>query len=133
MTDSLLTASFIPCGKVKRARDKHDDSFVFVCVDGAYVPFRANSPQLDAFVGEDLYMIDDGERELTMGEVLKGKQVVDTAQGLLGVIASVDESTANTLIELDNGTLLPLHDDFIVSLDDEKLTLTLPFILNYES
>jgi len=34
---------------------------------------------------------------------------------------------------LDNGTLLPLHDDFIVSLDDEKLTLTLPFILNYES
>lgn len=128
MTD-LLTATFVPCGKVRRARDKHDDSFVFLCLDGCYVPFRANSTQLDAFVGETMYEIDNGERELTLSEALLGRQVVDEQQGVLGTIAAVDDSTANMLIELDNGTLLPLHEDFIVSLDDDTLTLKLPFTL----
>lgn len=128
MTD-LMTATYVPCGKVRRARDKRDDSFIFLCIDGAYVPFRANSEQLDAFVGETMYEMDNGERELTMSEALLGRQVVDEQQGVLGTIAAVDESTANMLLELDNGTLLPLHEDFIVSLDDETLTLKLPFQL----
>ena len=60
---------------------------------------------------------------------LIGFRVIDAEQGDLGIITAVDNSTANMLIELDNGTLLPLHEDFILSLDDNTLTLKLPFRL----
>lgn len=128
MTNDLNTAQFTPCGKVRRTRDKNDDSFVFINIDGCFVPFRANSPQLDLHVGEDLYTItnDNENDELS----LVGLQVRDTEQGLLGIITAVDDTTANTLIELDNGTLLPLHEDFINELTDDTLVITLPFVLN---
>lgn len=128
MTNDLLTAQFVPCGKVRRTRDKHDDSFVFLNIDGCFVPFRANSSQLDLHVGEDLYQLPSEDNE---GDVLSlvGLQVRDTEQGLLGTITAVDDTTANTLIELDNGTLLPLHEDFINELTDDTLVITLPFRL----
>ena len=128
MTDDLLTAQFVPCGKVRRTRDRNDDSFVFLNIDGCFVPFRANSPQLDLHVGEDLFVLpteDSNDDTLS----LVGLQVRDTEQGLLGTITAVDESTANTLVELDNGTLLPLHEDFINELTDDTLVITLPFRL----
>ena len=130
MTNDLNTAQFTPCGKVRRARDKHDDSFVFLNLDGCMTPFRMNSPQLDTHVGEDLFTLSDAGADEGLDASLVGLSVMDTAQGLLGTITAVDDSTANMLIELDNGTLLPLHEDFIVSIDSDTLTLTLPFILN---
>ena len=128
MTDDLLTAQFVPCGKVRRARDKNDDSFVFLNIDGCFVPFRANSPQLDLHVGEDLFRLSTEDSD---GDTLSlvGLQLRDTEQGLLGMITAVDDTTANTLIELDNGTLLPLHEDFINELTDDTLLITLPFRL----
>ena len=138
MTNDLNTALFTPCGKVRRVRDKHDDSFVFLNLDGCMTPFRANSPQLDTHIGEDLYTLSDAHsdacldaRRDAMHSVshIIGLRVLDTAQGLLGTISAVDDSTANMLIELDNGTLLPLHEDFIVSIDTDTLMLTLPFTL----
>ena len=128
MTDDLLTAQFVPCGKVRRARDKNDDSFVFLNIDGCFVPFRANSPQLDLHVGEDLFRLSTEDSD---GDTLSlvGLQLRDTEQGLLGTITAVDDTTANTLIELDNGTLLPLHEDFINELTDDTLLITLPFRL----
>ena len=128
MTDSLLTATFTPCGKVRKTRDRNDDSFIFLCIDGEYVPFRANSPQLDNHVGEDMFVIADEASQSTELSLI-GFRVIDTEQGDLGIITAVDNSTANMLIELDNGTLLPLHEDFILSLDDNTLTLKLPFRL----
>ena len=128
MTDDLLTAQFVPCGKVRRARDKNDDSFVFLNIDGCFVPFRTNSPQLDLHVGEDLFRLSTEDSD---GDTLSlvGLQLRDTEQGLLGTITAVDDTTANTLIELDNGTLLPLHEDFINELTDDTLLITLPFRL----
>jgi len=126
---SIVSGQLIPCGKVKRVKSKNDDSFVFVLIDGVYVPFRANNPKLDDYVGYDLFILDDdtsaAEADLT------GFTVVDTEQGRLGVISVVDTSTANTLIELEDGRLLPLHEDFIKDIDDttRTLTLTLPFQL----
>lgn len=128
MTKDLIHAQFTPCGKVRRTRDKNDDSFVFVNIDGCFVPFRANSSQLDKHVGEELYRLAAAENEDELLSLV-GLQVKDTKQGMLGTIHAVDESTANTLIELDNGTLLPLHEDFINEITADTLVITLPFDL----
>ena len=58
-----------------------------------------------------------------------GWQAVDTDQGSLGTVTAVDDTTENILAALDNGTLIPLHEDFIREIDDQSqvLTITLPF------
>ena len=61
---------------------------------------------------------------------LLGYQVLDTDQGELGTIVHVDETTINTLITLDNDLLIPIHEDFIIDInqDDKLLTICLPFV-----
>lgn len=63
---------------------------------------------------------------------LTGYRVLDTDQGELGTIIHVDETTINTLITLDNDQLLPIHEDFIIDIDQENklLTICLPFIFH---
>ena len=65
---------------------------------------------------------------------LKGYRVIDTDQGELGTITDVDETTINTLITLDNDQLIPLHEDFIIDIQQEEhqITICLPFIFNKE-
>jgi 16S rRNA processing protein RimM len=61
---------------------------------------------------------------------LTGYRVLDTDQGELGTIIHVDETTINTLITLDNELLIPLHEDFIIEIDqaNKLLTICLPFL-----
>ena len=61
---------------------------------------------------------------------LTGYRVLDTDQGELGTIIHVDETTINTLITLDNELLIPLHEDFIIDIDqtNKLLTICLPFL-----
>jgi 16S rRNA processing protein RimM len=61
---------------------------------------------------------------------LTGYRVLDTDQGELGTIIHVDETTINTLITLDNDLLIPLHEDFIIEIDqaNQLLTICLPFL-----
>ena len=61
---------------------------------------------------------------------LTGYSVLDTDQGELGTIIHVDETTINTLITLDNELLIPLHEDFIIDIDqtNKLLTICLPFL-----
>jgi 16S rRNA processing protein RimM len=63
---------------------------------------------------------------------LMGYEVVDTDQGTLGKVAEIDETTINTLITLDKGQLIPIHEDFIQDINPESklLTICLPFIFN---
>jgi 16S rRNA processing protein RimM len=65
---------------------------------------------------------------------LTGYRVHDTDQGELGTIIHVDETTINTLITLDNDQLIPLHEDFIIDIDqaNKLLTICLPFIFTKE-
>ena len=65
---------------------------------------------------------------------LKGYRVLDTDQGELGIITDVDETTINTLITLNNNQLIPLHEDFIIDIQQEKqqITICLPFIFTKE-
>jgi 16S rRNA processing protein RimM len=38
---------------------------------------------------------------------------------VVGTIASIDDTTANILFELENGRLIPANDDLIVDIDTE--------------
>lgn len=70
---------------------------------------------------------------------LVGYTVEDTDQGSLGTITAIDDSTENILATLSYSasglsakrSLIPLHEDFIVAIDDKahKLTITLPYLL----
>ena len=47
---------------------------------------------------------------------------------VVGIIASIDDTTANILFELEDGTLIPANDDLIVDIDTEcrQIRMTLP-------
>ena len=61
-------------------------------------------------------------QDLTGYEVLNGEHVVQ------GKVAAVDESTINTLLELEDGRLLPVHEDLIIEIDEpqKRIILYLP-------
>ena len=49
----------------------------------------------------------------------------------IGIIANIDESTINTLATLEDGRMIPLHEDFILDIDEDAhlLRVHLPFVL----
>ena len=59
----------------------------------------------------------------------EGYRLIDSKQGELGKIRSVDTSTINIVAELEDGRLIPLHEDFVEAVDEKKhvIRLTLPF------
>lgn len=73
-------------------------------------------------------LTDNPEDELLTWNDLVGFEVIDAAAGRLGQVSEVDESTANTLLLLDSGTIIPAHEDLIEELDSEgkRLVVNLP-------
>lgn len=137
--------------------DNADATFLILSIDNILVPFRVldwrgkgNDSlifQLDRFtdelqaqqlVGYHAYMLKSDISEeneiLPTWQSLKGYRVLDTDQGELGIITDVDETTINTLITLNNNQLIPLHEDFIIDILQEKqqITICLPFIFTKE-
>jgi ribosomal 30S subunit maturation factor RimM len=51
--------------------------------------------------------------------------------GALGSIAHIDESTMDTLATLTDERLIPLHEDFIIEIDETNkiIQINLPFAL----
>ncbi len=49
----------------------------------------------------------------------------------VGIIRHVDEQTINTLATLEDGRMMPLHEDFILEIDTDAhiLRVNLPFAL----
>ena len=43
----------------------------------------------------------------------------------VGVIASIDDSTANILFELEDGRLIPASEELITDIDKDKKTITI--------
>ena len=140
--------------------DRADVTFIFIKLNGLLVPYRIvewdymtdehilvslkgieDENEASALCGHDFYILrtdlTQGEEETLMWQDLKGYRVTDRVQGRLGIVKSVDESTINTLIEIepeDKGgktILIPIHEDFIASIDQEtkNLTIELPFQL----
>ena len=137
--------------------DNADATFLILSIDNILVPFRVldwrgkgsdslifqldritDEQQAQQLIGHQAYMLKSDISEeneiLPTWQSLKGYRVLDTDQGELGSITDVDETTINTLITLNNTQLIPLHEDFIIDIQQEKqqITICLPFIFTKE-
>lgn len=123
----------ISIGVLKRTHYKDLPEFIFVRRDGLFVPFR--SENISELMGEEAFVlrsdVQDEEDGLMTWQDLVGYTVEDDEAGTIGQIADVDESTINTLAILEDGRMIPLHEDFILEIDEEAqiLRVHLPFTL----
>ena len=132
--------------------DRVEGDYLILLIDGILVPFfsedyRFRSEQsalvkfcdidtqeraseltgCDVFFPRSLSDSDDTDT-LTWQEAI-GYQVADDNSGkTLGTISYIDTSTANTLIELDNGMLIPAAYEIIKDINTEQrlITMSLP-------
>ena len=121
----------ISLGVLKRTRNKDLPEFVFVQRDGLFVPFR--SSEIASLMGEEVWVlkseVETEEDEMAWVD-FEGWTVVED-DVTLGKIVRVDDSTMNIFAELEDGRMVPLHEDFIVEMDEEArvLRVRLPFTL----
>ena len=128
----ITDKDLLSIGLIRRTRYKDLPTFVFVKRDGLFVPFR--SEQVAELVGEEGFVLrsdvqDEGDGTLTWQDLV-GYTIEDEGK-VVGKIAQVDESTINTLAILEDGRMIPLHEDFIVEIDEDAriLRVNLPFEL----
>ena len=130
--------------------DRTDSEYLLVEVDGILVPFfieeyrfRSDSVALVKFCDVDTQQ---RASELTNCDVwfphaltpadeaptlscLVGFNIIEVhSNRSVGRIAAIDDSTANLLFELEDGTLIPASDDLIEDLDTEgrKIVMNIP-------
>lgn len=124
-------------GYLKRIHGKDLPGFIFVQRDGIFVPFR--SEKIASLMGEEIWVLrrdvqEEGDELLTWQDLV-GYTVTDEGTNgecmTVGVIAHIDESTINTLATLEDGRMMPLHEDFIIDIDEDAhvLHVKLPFAL----
>ena len=145
------TSGELQCRMQNTLWEDNDATFIVLNVDEIFVPFRVtdwrtkgsedvlltmqgvnSEQQALRFVGCEAYMLrtdlpEDADVHTDLS-TLTGYTVYDTGHGLLGTITAIDTSTLNTLVQLDSGALLPLHEDFVVEADaqEKKLTVRMP-------
>ncbi|MCQ2347073.1 MAG: ribosome maturation factor RimM [Paludibacteraceae bacterium] len=151
------TQGELQCTMLNDYFEESDTEFIILRLDNIFVPFRVTDwrskgaedllfrlqgvdteMQVQRLIGAEAYMLRKDISEEQASNVtwqdLVGYQVLDTSQGELGRVVSVDDSTANILLTLSGKqgeVLIPIHEDFIVKLLPEKQTLsiTLPYQL----
>ena len=133
----ITEKDLLSIGLIRRTRYKDLPPFVFVKRDGLFVPFRAE--QITELVGEEGFVLrsdvqDEGDGTLTWQDLVGYTIMDEGANGEtkeVGKIAQVDESTINTLAILEDERMIPLHEDFIVDIDEDAhvLRVQLPFAL----
>lgn len=128
----ITDKDLLSIGLIRRTRYKDLPPFVFVKRDGLFVPFRAE--QIADLVGEEGFVLrsdvqDEGDGTLTWQDLV-GFEIEDDGR-VVGKIAQVDESTINTLAIMEDERMIPLHEDFIVEIDEDAriLRVNLPFEL----
>ena len=134
--------------------DHADPTFLILSIQHILTPFRVDDwrgkgsdclifrlagidseQKAQQLIGSEAFMLrkdlQEEAEELPTWQSLVGYRVMDLDQGELGDVAEVDESTINTLLLLNTGELIPIHEDFIESLDTESqiLTIRLPYLL----
>ena len=130
----MITKDYlISIGVLKREHDKDLPEFIFVQRDGLFVPFR--SENIAELRGEEGFVlrtdIQDEEDGLMTWQDLVGYTLEDEGENgewtEVGEIAEIDESTINTLAILDDGRMMPLHEDFIIEINEENRILRVHF------
>jgi len=136
----------LQCRMLNTCWEDNDATFIILKLDEIFVPFRVtdwrtkgsedvllnlqgvqSEQQATRLVGAEAYML----RSDLLGEVnepmdyeqLVGYKLRDVERGEIGTIATIDTSTMNTLMQLDNGLLLPLHEDFVTEVNREEKEL----------
>lgn len=129
----ITDKDLISIGFLKRTHNRDLPEFIFVRRDGLFVPFRSEA--IASLMGEEIFVLrsdmqeeDDG---LMTWQDLVGWTIEDDEVGTIGLIDTIDESTINTLATLEDGRMIPLHEDFILDIDENTRTLRvhLPFAL----
>ena len=125
----------ISIGIIRRTHYKDLPDFVFVLRDGLFVPFRTE--RISELIGEEGFVLrsemQDEEDGMLTWQDLVSYTIMDEGENgeeeQVGVIAYVDERTINTLATLEDGRMIPLHEDFITEIDEEArvLHVRLPF------
>ena len=137
MKGILDKADLISIGFLKRTHNRDLPDFVFVQRDGLFVPFR--SEEIASLMGEEIWLLrsdvqDEEDGTLTWQDLVGYRVMDEKANGEwteIGVIAEIDESTINTLATLEDGRMMPLHEDFMIEIDEDarELRVRLPFAL----
>lgn len=123
--------------------ERTDADYLVLDIDGILVPFfieeyrfRSDSTALMKFDGIDTMerakeltdtdvffpreLSDEDGEHISWAEII-GFKLVDTVTGTVaGTIATVDNTTMNTLFELEDGRLIPASEDLIQSIDTKK-------------
>ncbi len=129
----ITEKDLISIGVLKRNHDDDLPPFIFVRRDGLFVPFR--SEDIAELRGEEAFVLRSDIAEEADGlmtwQDLVGYTIEDDEAGPIGTIDEIDESTINTLATLQDGRMVPLHEDFIIEIDEEAQVLHVhfPFVL----
>ena len=123
--------------------DRVDADYLILDIDGILVPFfieeyrfRSDANALMKFdgidtmerarelTGCDVYfpreLSDEDNEHISWAEIV-GYKLVDAETGTtVGTIASVDDTTINTLFELEDGRLVPASEELIQNIDTKK-------------
>ena len=127
----ITDKDLVSLGILKRTHYKDLPAFVFVRRDGLFVPFRTE--RISELIGEEGFVL-KGDMEIDEDEMawvdFEGWTLMED-QTTLGKIVRVDDSTMNIFAELEDGRMVPLHEDFIVEIDEQAhiLRVNLPFAL----
>jgi 16S rRNA processing protein RimM len=131
--------------------DTSDSDFLILKIDGILVPFfieeyrfRSDETALMKFedidtleraselTGCEVYFLrEHAERSgvpITLARIV-GYQIIDSStHNIIGVIASVDDSTSNILFELEDGRLIPVAEEWIKEIDNnaKQIVMSLP-------
>ena len=131
--------------------DEADADFLILLLDGIFVPFRVEDwrgkgadslifrlkgvdTEVKALrlVNAEAYMLRrdlaEETEEMMTWQDLTGYEVLNSEHVVQGKVAAVDESTINTLLELEDGRLLPVHEDLIIEIEEpqKRIILDLP-------
>ena len=124
-------SDLLSIGFLKRTHYKDLPEFVFVKRDGLFVPFR--SERIAELIGEEGFVLKSNveidEDEMAWVD-FEGWTLQENDQ-TIGKIVRVDDSTMNIFAELEDGRMIPLHEDFITEIDEDAkiLRVHLPFAL----
>ena len=123
--------------------DRVNADYLILDIDGILVPFfleeyrfKSDANALVKFDGIDTLerakeltgcevffpreMSDEDDEHISWAEIV-GYELVDSETGTVaGTIASVDDSTMNTLFELEDGRLIPASEELIQKIDTKK-------------
>lgn len=135
-------AGEVQCRTTNEYWDEAEAEFILLMLDHILVPFRVTNwrakgadllftlkgitteEQALRLIGAEVYMRREDVKETNDYAILSWQDIIGyTLNGC--PIVKIDDSTANILAQLQDGRLLPLHEDLIISVDHFAHTLTM--------